>query len=54
MTGMYEKNTRISGEKVALVKVERERGFLYYINRNGDIARCPGAKGKQTLETKKK
>ncbi len=32
-----------------ITKINRERGWLYFIDKEGDIARCPMAKGKQTV-----
>ena len=32
-------------QKVAKVGVKRESGYLYYIDKNGDLARAPMARG---------
>ncbi|HOI18339.1 MAG TPA: hypothetical protein PLX15_00550 [Candidatus Woesearchaeota archaeon] len=39
-------------KKVARVGVKKEKGFLYFVNKNGDVARVPMARGKNVKRGK--
>ena len=41
-------------EKVAKVGIKREKGYLYFVDKNGDISRAKMARGGQKKKKAKK
>ena len=37
-------------EKISETKIKREKGWLYYLDKGGDISACPISKGRESFK----